>query len=396
MRPALFRLLPIAVLLGALAPGAQAQTPLPGAPGSPVSGPGACVGIATPLERLACYDRALGRRSATDPAPGEKPLAVPETVRPLANAPADAAPAAALAEQLPAAGAAGGLRGVHVPSGGLISDPILSAEVTPFDDRWELTPAAKRGTWVLRPYKPVYLLPAFYTKTPNRQPTSPNPANQVGSPEPYDRMEAKFQLSLKTKAWENLFGDNGDLWIGYTQSSRWQVYNGNISRPFRETNYEPEAMLVFRTNYSLLGWNGRLASVSFNHQSNGRSDPWSRSWNRVIGSVGFEKGDWNLLVRGWYRVPEQARTNDNPDISDYMGRGDLLLVRRWGGHVFSLGLRHSLRPSHSHGSAEFDWGFPISGNLRGHLQVFSGYGESMIDYNYKSTYYGLGISLVEW
>ncbi|MCE1241928.1 phospholipase A [Oryzomicrobium sp.] len=375
---------------------ARAQAPLPGAPGSLVSGPGACVGIASPLERLACYDRSLGRRSATEPAPGEQPAAGSETGQPLAHVPPGApAPASALAEQLPAANAAGGLRAV--PGGGLVSDAILSAEVTPFDDRWELTPAAKRGTWVIRPYKPVYLLPVFYTRTPNREPTSPNPANQVHSPLPFDSTEAKFQLSLKTKAWENIFGDNGDLWLGYTQSSRWQVYNGGISRPFRETNYEPEAMLVFRTNYSLLGWNGRLASISFNHQSNGRADPLSRSWNRVIGSLGFEKGDWNVMLRGWYRVPEKAETNDNPDISDYMGRGDLLVVRRWGGHVFSLGLRHSLRTGErNHGSAEFDWGFPISGNLRGHVQVFSGYGESMIDYNYRATYYGLGISLVEW
>src|SRR3546814_4221860 len=87
-----------------------------------------------------------------------------------------------------------------------------------------------------------------------------------------DAIEAKFQVSFKTKAWENLFGDNGDIWMGYTQSSRWQVYNGETSRPFRETNYEPEILLVFRNNYQLGGWKGRMAAVGINHQSNGRSE----------------------------------------------------------------------------------------------------------------------------
>ena len=67
---------------------------------------------------------------------------------------------------------------------------------------------------------------------------------------------------------ENLIGDNGDVWLGYTQSSRWQVYNEDESRPFRETNYEPEASLIFRTNYELLGLNGRLLGLTFNHGGN--------------------------------------------------------------------------------------------------------------------------------
>src|SRR3546814_8582674 len=101
-------------------------------------------------------------------------------------------------------------------------------------------------------------------------PHSPNPRNNVTEPMDLDAIEAKFQVSFKTKACENLFGDNGDIWMGYTQISRWQVYNGEISRPFRETNYEPEILLVFRNNYQLDGWKGRLAAVGINHQSNGR------------------------------------------------------------------------------------------------------------------------------
>ncbi|MFE1636147.1 phospholipase A, partial [Acinetobacter baumannii] len=87
----------------------------------------------------------------------------------------------------------------------------------------------------------------------------------------------------------------------YTQSSRWQTFNAEESRPFRETNYEPEASLMFRTNYELLGLDGRLLGVTLNHQSNGRSDPLSRSWNRVIFNVGLERGNFALMLRPWIR-----------------------------------------------------------------------------------------------
>ncbi|MDB9696340.1 phospholipase A, partial [Acinetobacter nosocomialis] len=112
----------------------------------------------------------------------------------------------------------------------------------------------------------------FWTSDKNEFPTSPNPNNTVKEAQDLKSTETKFQISLKTKAWENIFGNNGDLWVGYTQSSRWQTFNSKESRPFRETNYEPEASLMFRTNYELLGLDARLLGVTLNHQSNGRSD----------------------------------------------------------------------------------------------------------------------------
>ena len=194
-----------------------------------------------------------------------------------------------------------------------------------------------------------------------------------------------------------MFGDNGDIWMGYTQSSRWQAYNSEVSRPFRETNYEPEVMLAFRNGYSLLGWNGRMTALHLNHQSNGLSDPLSRSWNRVILNVGLDRDNWAVMLRPWYRVPESNSEDNNPDIDDYIGRGDATVVWTRDGHTLSLTGRHSLRGGErSHGSLQVDYGFPLTNLLRGHLQVFSGYGESMIDYNHKSTHVGLGVSLLDW
>ena len=56
----------------------------------------------------------------------------------------------------------------------------------------------------------------------------------------------------------------------------------------------------------------------------------------------------------------------------------------------------SITSNRSHGAVQLDYGFPISNLLRGHVQIFDGYGESMIDYNHKATYIGLGVSLLEW
>lgn len=349
--------------------------------------PEGCVGLDSDAERLACYDRAVGRHRRPGGI-GEAPPATAEDSPPQAPPPQSAtfvgppAPAELMARPVDAGGV------------GEEGSPVASSLL---DSRWELTRNAKLGTFGMRAYKPVYLLPAFYTDAPNEFPSSPAPDHSVTESENLDEVEAKFQISFKTKLAQEIFGHRGDLWFGYTQSSRWQVYNSETSRPFRETNYEPEAMLVFHTRYRLLGLDGRLAGVSLNHQSNGKDLPHSRSWNRIIGLVGFERQAWTLVVRPWWRIPESSDADDNPDIENYAGRGDLLLVRRLREHEITLMARHSLRGGESsHGAVELGWVFPIHRDLKGYLQIFHGYAESLIDYNQSSTRVGLGISLIEW
>ncbi|WP_430390903.1 phospholipase A [Dyella sp. 20L07] len=337
----------------------------------------ACTAIETDSQRLACYDHATGRD----------------------NLPAAQKKNEATAEQ-PKATSGSVFGHEQATSAQASTSPAQEAEIKPLsllDSRWELSPETKLGTFNLRGYKPITLMPVFATSNQNRQPSSPNPINTVTTPQVLDNVEAKFQLSLKTKVWQGVFGDAGDVWVGYTQSSRWQVYNKEESRPFRETNYEPEAMLVFNTNYDVAGWDGRLLGIGLNHESNGRSDPLSRSWNRVMGYVGFERDNWTVTFRPWWRVPEGGKDDNNPDISNYMGRGDMQIIHEWNGQEFGLMLRHSLRGgSESHGAAQFTWAFPIAGNLRGYMELFKGYGESMIDYNHNATYLGIGLSLLDW
>ncbi|HET7125755.1 MAG TPA: phospholipase A [Lysobacter sp.] len=337
----------------------------------------ACAAVEIDRDRLACYDAAAHREASTTAAADAAATQAKQRLKALDQNDPRGSRSDLYASELNEAIANAG-------KGSLL------------DSRWELAKGSKLGTWNFRAYKPVYLLPAFWSSNPNVMPHSPNPDNTVSQPQDLSSIEAKFQLSFKTKAFENVFGDNGDIWMAYTQGSHWQVYDAGDSRPFRETNYEPEVLLVFRNSYSLLGWKGRMAAVGLNHQSNGRADPLSRSWNRVMFNVGLDRDNWSVMLRPWYRIPEGSN-DDNPDIEDYMGRGDVTVVRVAGDNEFSLMARHSLRGGdRSHGALQFDWGFPITRQLRGHLQVFDGYGESMIDYNHKATYVGFGVSLLEW
>mgnify|MGYP001282555143 CR=1 FL=1 len=325
-----------------------------------------CAGIEDADKRLECYDRRFGRDAA--------PVAAPRPARAAAD----------------------------VFSNQAVADVNRCDKGPPsslLDSRWELDADSaedpKPAPFCIRPYRPIYLMP-FYTTRSNRTPSSPAPENTVTEPEDINRGELKYQISLKTKVLNDLVGNNGDLWMGYTQVSHWQIFNGERSRPFRETNYEPDANLVFRTDYDVFGWKARLLGVGLVHQSNGRSDPLSRSWNRATASIGLERDNWTMTFRPWWRVLEFGEDN-NPDITDYMGRGDVEIVRVVDDSQFALMLRHSLRGGdRSHGAVQFDWAFPLAPPLRGHVQIFNGYGESLIDYNHRAWYAGIGLSLIEW
>jgi len=313
-----------------------------------------CSSIPADVARLACYDRVSGR-------------AHPEAAPAPAKSASPPAPVPVVAQAAP-------------------PDPELLSALS---RHWELDDAAKQGAFLFRPHRPNYFLPIKYSTSPNNTPFQDT--FNLG----LDPVEAELQLSFKVKGKEGVFGnDNVDLWFGYTITSFWQAYNTGISSPFRETNYEPEAILAFRTNYEIAGFRGRLLNLGMVHQSNGRSEGLSRSWNRVYAQIGFERGDLTLLIRPWYRIPERYK-DDNPDIEDYLGHGDLLAVYRKGRNAYSLLLRNNFKSSGNRGAVKLNWSFPLYGRLKGYVQYFNGYGESLVDYKHSQQSIGLGVSLTE-
>jgi len=240
----------------------------------------------------------------------------------------------------------------------------------------------------LVPYKPNYILPFSYVPRPNRVVN-----NFLGAQDLQD-IEAKFQISLRLPVARGLFWRHGDLSLAYTQVSYWQVYNRKASAPFRETNYEPEAMIAFETDYSLLGLNGRLVSFGVVHQSNGRTEPQSRSWNRVYLQTVLERKNFGLAFRPWVRLPE-FETDDNPDIGEYMGNFELRASYKAWDTVWSALIRNNLRVQNK-GAYELGINLPFFGMLRSYIQFFNGYGESLLDYNHSTTRIGAGFIFTDW
>ena len=320
-----------------------------------------CSSIPADVDRLVCYDRVSGR---AQPEAAPVPPADSQSASPPAPSPAVAQ--------------------VEPPDPGLLS--ALSRH-------WELDDEAKQGAFLFRPHRPNYFLPIKYSNSPNNTPFQ---GTLIQPDLGLDKLETELQLSFKIKGMEGVFGhDNADLWFGYTITSFWQAYNDTISSPFRETNYEPEMILTYRTDFEIAGFRSRFINLGMLHQSNGRSEGLSRSWNRVYAQFGFERDNLALLIRPWHRIPEGADDDDNPDIEDYLGHGDLQVVYRKGRNAYSLLLRNNFKSTDNHGAVKLNWSFPLYGRLKGYVQYFNGYGESLVDYNHSQQSFGVGVSLTE-
>lgn len=250
----------------------------------------------------------------------------------------------------------------------------------------------------LLPHRPNYLSPISQHR---------RPAGSQTTASAYEPLESHFQISFKFPLTPPLLGGQIVPFFGYTNRSWWQVYDGDRSRPFREYNHEPELFaLIPARGLNLLGWEHRMSMVGFNHQSNGRDVPRSRSWNRITGEAYFDRSRYTwAALKLWYRIPEKNKVNpldtqgdDNPDISRYMGNFEFRLGHAVpNSHNFTLMTRQSLQKN-GKGALQLDWSYPMpySSGLRFHASVFTGYGDSLIDYNNKVTRFGLGIMLKDW
>lgn len=213
---------------------------------------------------------------------------------------------------------------------------------------------------------------------------------------------ARFQLSFKYR----LFDPAGRpaqwlpllsrLHFGYTQSSIWDM--GADSAPFRDTSYRPSFFWQEPTGGQ--GLMPDLLRAGYEHESNGKDGANSRSINTLFAQpvwrTGFSDGRTLIFAP---KVYGYLGKEDNPDIQRYRGYVDW--VFRYGhedGWLLATQLR---RGTGGHGSAQFNLSYPLrepvfarTGGFL-HFQLFTGYGESLLDYNLdRGTQVRVGFSIV--
>ncbi|WP_225782566.1 phospholipase A [Xenophilus sp. Marseille-Q4582] len=383
--------------LGGAAPAfaqAPASGPAPGLPPSPLADAQLTWQQCTRLggddaARLACFDR--WAQQQTLPA-----AAVPPAPPALASAQPSNAPSATV----PVEAALPATRVVTVDS-----ERCRDRQYSTLSRFWELEEGTDCGTFTFRGYRPLFVGVSVADNQP-ATPTSPA-AGHTAEPVDYQAHEMRIGLSVRTKLAQGLLTGNDparkdSLWFAYSQQSTWQLFNGDISRPFRTTDHEPELMYVYPTDIKLPGgWRWRYAGVGIVHQSNGQSLPLSRSWNRVFLMGGVELDNrFTITGRVWRRVQESGTDDDNPDIVKYLGHSEI--TGSWNvnpANTLSLTLR-GLIGGTGRGGARLEWmraiGDPARSNLRWHAQLYHGYGDTLVDYNQRRTVLSLGVSLVDF
>jgi phospholipase A1 len=248
--------------------------------------------------------------------------------------------------------------------------------------------------FVLLPHRDNYIIPVSYNNTPNEE-AYEFLTQEYPDRGPYNnKTELEFQISFSVVIAKNMFRSSVDLLGAYTQQSWWQVYNSDWSRQFRESNYNPElfARHVLNPPPSMFGTRAVLLDYGYMHQSNGQVQELSRSWDRLfIRSLLHYK---NLIIMPtlWYRIPEGDSEDNNPDITDYLGYGEL--------EISNLSEKHNWRmkllPGTERLGIEIAYSYPMTEYIRYYLKINYGYGHSLIDYNHKTERIGIGIVLTSW
>lgn len=251
----------------------------------------------------------------------------------------------------------------------------------------------RNANFGLKPHQPNYLLPYGYSTKEYRSYT---PSDE------YRNIEAELQVSLKIEAFRDLFGKDEIISLAYSHRSFWQAYTE--SSPFRETNYNPEFFVTFPVSFKETIPSLRSLSLGLGHLSNGQGNieranipgnslylqNRSRSVNYFYGVATLQHDALITDITLWMPSRHNGDLQDNPDIMDYVGYGNIKFRYFYHKHLFTLMSRLNFETKK--GALEFTYSYPLGEDVYLFAKIFNGYGESLIDYNNDVTKFSIGFS----
>jgi outer membrane phospholipase A len=216
---------------------------------------------------------------------------------------------------------------------------------------------------------------------------------------------AEFQVSLKYKVFD--FNDDWDplthLYFAYTQTSFWDLLTKDPY--FYDTSYKPSGFLYYPDLYQN-GFFQLDLQVGAEHESNGRGGTLERSMNtgylQPTATVDLPYDlQLSLQPRAWFYVYVGA---NNPNMDDYHGYADLRAALTWldpkSIEKVQASMRFTLGDDGSHAGLLYDLRFNLAGlpvlhkfNPAIQVQYFTGYGQTLLQYNQISHAFRAGVCL---
>ncbi|QOP44727.1 phospholipase A [Sulfurimonas sediminis] len=243
----------------------------------------------------------------------------------------------------------------------------------------------------LHPYKANYILPfGIANKTY---------INRKLELVKYKKYEAELQVSLQLEVYKNLFGLGEKYSLAYTQQAFWQLYV--TSSPFRENLYNPEAFVVFPISDKTSIFQMRSVKFALAHKSNGLPDTGdiqefngfnlSKSINYFYTTLRLQHTTLITDLTFLAPLPGSANLSDNPDIMKYLGYTKVKFTYFYHKHMLSLMLRGNI--DSLRGTFLATYSYPLRRDKSYlYIKFFSGYMESLIDYNQNITKLSIGFS----
>lgn len=202
-----------------------------------------------------------------------------------------------------------------------------------------------------------------------------------------ESLDIKFELGMKFRLFPQIeeLEALAPIKFGYSQRSWWDI--SEASAPFKEHNYNPEIFWDFTENLAKPSSTQRLHifdAIGLEHQSNGRDNLESRSWDRVYASRTLRLSEaWSWTFKYW----QAMNLGDyNKDIEDYLGNAEITThfdLNNW----VQMDLKTLLGRKSDKLSYQLDIIVPMSRwiNSRFYISYYSGYGEALISYDKEST-----------